>query len=258
MDNIFNQENRSNKRQTGAITTIVKGQESTNIFWSEATDLTTVSQTGISFNLNRECKIGRLLSFMLPMPTKLRAYDFETEFYIIWGVVQHCTPISNQEFTGYHIGVAFIGKDAPLGFKKNPLASYRISGLNENGLWKVKEAERAFVVRKYPRFDFKLVVKLTLFDSRGKIFQEINTSTLNISRKGAAVISNFDFTKADKIIFTCTKYFFQSSATICNQPEINKETSILHLEFVEKEFPTRELFPPLKTTETGFEINFRD
>lgn len=255
MDNIINQERRSNIRHTVAITTIVKGQESSNTFWSEATDLITVSQNSASFNLNRECKIGRLISLMMPMPAKLRCYDFETEFYRVWGVVQHCAPVSNEKFTGFHIGVAFIGQDAPAGFKKNPLASYRISGLNESGLWKVFETERAFVVRQYPRFDAKLVVKLTVFDINGKIVKQVDTSTLNISRKGAAVFSNFDIVNAEKIIFTCHKYNFQSSAIVRNQPKANKPDTILHLEFVEREFPTRELFPPLKSVENTSEIN---
>src|SRR4051812_38861578 len=103
---------------------VVKGKRTGDRQWKEVADLLTFSSTGASFNLRRECEVGTLVSLMIPLPSHLRCYDFDKEFYRTWGLVQHCEPITaSKEGKRFHIGIAFIGKTAPGATQKIPCST---------------------------------------------------------------------------------------------------------------------------------------
>jgi hypothetical protein len=249
MDTPKEADRRSSIRSKISLSATIKGQESADVSWKETSLLTTVSKTGASFNLKKECAIGNLLSLILPMPTELRCYDQDSDFYKVWGLVQHCTPVKKGNFSGYHVGIAFIGKYAPKSYKENPLNSYRISGIGENGLWKIYEAPKAFISRKHQRFYVELDIKLTLLDSEENVISEEDMKTENISLSGAAVNSTLDAMVGDLVIFSCPAHNFSTPAIVRNLKPKGETASILHLEFIETEFPVREIFSPIKRVE---------
>ncbi len=217
--------------------TVVKVKESNDIFWKEVADIASVSASGAGFYLQRECRVGHLVSLMLPLPAHQRSYDHDKEFYRVWGLVQHCHEITGEEVSGYHVGVAFIGKNPPDSYLEDPCQSYRICGMNEDGLWQVLESSSPFKTRKDMRFWKSIDLYLALIDSRKAALLGERTVTENISQSGALVISTLDVNVGDRVKFISEAYDFSGLAVVCNR-QIGEDLRVrLHLQFVENKFP---------------------
>jgi hypothetical protein len=236
-------ENRQTKRASISLSGVVKGRESKDSFWKEVTEVSSVSANGAGFQLRRECRVGQLLSLIIPMPQRLRCYDYEKQLYRVWGLVQHCSPVSsasgeNPGGGNYYVGVAFIGRDAPADYFENPSQSYRLTGIGEDGLWRVAKAERAFVIRRHPRFWTSIDVSIGVLDQRQEIvIQDEKTRTENISLSGAAVYSSLEVNVGDFVKFTSDTYNFDALAVVRNRKTGADEPPKLHLEFVDASFP---------------------
>lgn len=237
---ITNLDNRKTERISLGISVIVKSKLNKEDFWKETSELISVSQMGAGFYLKRECQIGQLLSLLIPMPKHLRQYDEAKEQYRIWGVVQHCNKLGNDE--EYHTGVAFIGKKPPASYYENPLQSYRIVGMNSEGLWNVLEiVGRSFVNRKHPRFWITLEVEVSGTNTDSQDISDLFAKTENISASGASVFSHLKLDVGDSILFNCKELEFSSKAIIRNRQAEDDLTSKLHLEFLDASFPVEKL-----------------
>jgi c-di-GMP-binding flagellar brake protein YcgR len=179
------------------------------------------------------------------MPVNLRLYDHDKQLYRVWGLVQHCHGVSSEDFTGYNVGVAFVGKEAPASFYDNPDQSYRIVGLNEDGLWTITEAEREFINRRHPRFWVSLDGFITVVSDEGEE-TELEAVTENISKSGAAVFCETEAIVGDMVRFSCPQYEFISDAVVRNRRGNGNTTPKLHLEFLENEFPVEKLNQPFE------------
>ena len=222
----------------------VKIKSGKNEFWKQSTELISMSRTGAGFYLEKKCEVGRLVSLMLPMPKHLRCHDYEKEQYRVWGLVQHCYPVPVGTGTAFHVGVAFVGKTAPASFKENPLQSYRIAGMSENGMWRIVEAKADFVVRRHPRFSVSLEVLLSGWDENDKLILDENARTENISLSGAAVFSNLEIDVGASVMFDSIPHNFSSLAIVRNRQVQENEPPRLHLEFIDGTFPVPELNLP--------------
>lgn len=231
---------RSSERVSTALSAIVKFKENKDDFWKETAKTLSVSRNGAGFFLERNCKVGHLLSLIIPMPQDLRCYDEDKELYRIWGIVQHCHEVETEKFSGFHVGVAFIGKNAPAGYKEDPGQSFKICGMNENGLWKVVATGRPFVKRKNPRFWTMMEVDLELLDEEGEDLSREKTMTENISICGAAVFSNLNLQVDDCIQFTSKAHDFSALAVVRDIQETEHRPKV-HLEFVNAKFPIEKL-----------------
>lgn len=221
---------------SASLSAVVKGKTGDDS-WTEVARVMSVSSSGAGFYLKRECPVGGLVSLMLPLSPHQRSYDYDKELYPVWGLVQHCHVLSADEVTGYHVGVAFIGKHPPESYRKNPTQNYRICGMNENGLWKVKETRAAFKTRQHMRYWKSIDLYLMLVDSkRAKVVGE-KSVTENISKSGSSVISNLDVNVGDRVKFISEKYDFSGLAVVCNRQIGDDRRPRLHLEFVENTFP---------------------
>ncbi len=116
MNSVNTQENRKSVRfqQTGSV--IVKAKINDNEFWKEKGELKSVSRLGAGFEIQKPCKVGQIISLLIPMPVNLRLYDHDKQLYRVWGLVQHCHGVSGENFTGFNVGVAFIGKECTAQF----------------------------------------------------------------------------------------------------------------------------------------------
>jgi hypothetical protein len=216
---------------------VVKAKDDDNQPWKEVADLISVSATGASFNLPRPCEVGTLISLMIPLPAHLRCYDHDKEFYRVWGLVQHCESVVAEEPATFHIGVAFIGKDAPDSHLENSRQHYRISGVDETGMWTVAESRTPFRKRADVRFWKSIDLYLALIDTRSGSRGGERTTAENVSRSGAAVFTTLDVGIGDRVKFICAEYDFSGLAVVCNRQVGEDHMTRLHLKFVENTFP---------------------
>ena len=237
-------ENRHSERISLSLTAVVKAREDRENFWKENTELVSLSRSGAGFYLIRKCEVGSLVSLMLPMPKHLRCYDTDKEFYRVWGLVQHCSPVSGEGNAVFHVGVAFAGKNAPPSYAENPLQSYRIAGINEDGTWRIIEAKTSFVVRRHPRYWLALEVFLSALDDDMNMIQDEGAVTENISLSGSAIYSKLDVDIGDSVNFDFTPYNFSATAIVRNRQNYENSLPKLHLEFIEAEFPVEDLKMP--------------
>jgi len=206
--------------------------------WKEVADLISVSPTGASFNLPRSVEAGTLVSLMIPLPPHMRCYDFDKEFYRVWGLVQHCAPMGGDDASfRFQIGVAFIGKSAPKSHHDNPQQHYRVSGVNEDGLWKVQETQSEFKQRTDVRFWTPIDLYLALIDRKDGSLGGERTTTENVSRSGAAVFTTLEVGIGDRVKFISEKYDFSGLAVVCNRQQGADDRTRLHLRFVATSFP---------------------
>lgn len=220
---------------------VVKAKDKDDELWKEVADLISVSATGASFNLPRPCEVGTLVSLMIPMPVTLRCYDYDKEFYKVWGLVQHCESVTADEPSNFHLGVAFIGKTPPAQYKANPQQTYRISGVDDDGMWAVAESKTPFKKRADVRFWRAIELYLALIDTKDGAVGGERTFAENISRSGAAVFTTLDVNIGDRVKFISEEYDFSGLAVVCNRQESEDEHARLHLKFVDVQFPVETL-----------------
>jgi hypothetical protein len=180
---------------------------------------------------------------MLQLPPHLRCYDHDEEFYQVWGLVQNCNFAGNNESHAYQIGVAFIGNEAPESYEANPSQNYRICGMNDDGLWKVTEADSRFVQRKELRYWRKLKLYLAMIDARRESVGGERCATENISRHGAALITNLELHVGDRVKLISEEYDFSSLAVVCNVRASEDGKTRANLEFIGHTFPVEKLRP---------------
>lgn len=215
---------------------VVKVKDEEGKLCKETAEVISVSPTGAGFYLKRECKPGRLVSVMLPIEAELRYYDQDRELYRVWGLVQHCHRLTSDD-PGFHIGIAFIGKNAPDSYRADPMQSYRICGMNEDGLWKVQEAAKEFKPRKDPRFYAAVDHYLAIVDAQKGALKGERTTTENISKHGASVLTTLDLHVGDRVKFISERYDFSGMAVVCNRRDCTDGKTRLSIQFVGSSFP---------------------
>ena len=229
------------QRVSTGLPSVVQMKDSDGEGWREMTDITTISRNGAGFSLARPCEIGRLVRLVIPMPRELRAYDRSEELYPVMGVVQNCNKEQSDEEDRYHVGVALIGKNAPASYLDNPLQSYRIRGMGEDGLWTVTEAQTPHKKRRHPRYGAQLEVTVTLLQKDKRKVTKETAITRNIGLSGASVVCSLDAKPGDIVKFACKSLNFYAMARVRNRRQIADRTPTLHLEFVESTFPVEKI-----------------
>lgn len=220
---------------------VVKGKDDPESTWKEVVEVGSFSATGAGFFIPRELNVGTIVAVMLPLPAHLRCYDHDKELYRVLGLVQHCQPMTGDDRSGYHVGVAFVGKHAPESYKENPHQNYKICGMNENGLWKIAESRAAFKVRRHLRYWTNVDLYLALVDAQRDSLGGERTTTENISKSGAAVFSTLDVGVGERVKFISEKFDFSGLAVVCNHQIATDGRQRLHLQFVESSFPVEKL-----------------
>ena len=235
---------------------VVRVKESNGDTWKDSVDIVSISSTGAGFYIDRECQAGRLVAMVIPLEPNLRCYDQEKELYAVFGLVQHCHKVKSEGANRYHVGVAFIGKRTPESYREDPAQSYRICGMNENGLWKIIEAGKEFKPRRDPRFYKSINHYLAVIDAKKTAVAGERATTENISKSGAAVLTTLDVHVGDRVKFISEEYDFSGVAVVCNRKSSPDGRSRVHLQFVENTFPVEKINRPESTE--FHEANFDD
>lgn len=234
-------EHRTIDRAQSELQTIVQVKESQEETWKEVAKVLTVSKNGAGFSLTRPVVVGRLVTLVMPLDPELRAYDKKKELYPVMAIVQYCNAATVDGRTQYHVGVGFVGKKIPDSYKADPTQSYRISGMKQDGLWSISEAESQFKNRKQPRYWISLPLTVSLLQRADKAVNKEDSFTKNIAAGGVSVSCSLDAEIGDKVKVACKELDFYSLAIVRNRKVSNSEMPTLHLEFVDNEFPIEEV-----------------
>lgn len=230
-------DHRTTERVPAELKTIVQVKEGDGETWKEVTKVNTVSRNGAGFTLSRPCAVGRLVTLVLPLDPDLRAYDTDKDLYPVMGIVQHCNAATIDGESLYHVGVGFIGKEVPKGFKADPTQNYRICGMTTEGLWKITEAESQFKKRRQPRYWVGLGVSISLLQRAENSGAKQETHTVNIAAGGISVVSTLEPKLGEKVKIACRALDFYAIAIVRNRKVQDGEIPTLHLEFVDAVFP---------------------
>jgi hypothetical protein len=233
-------------KPTPKLTVVIKGKDSNFKPWNETADVTSLSSGGAGFFLSRECKVGSLISLIMAMPPHLRRYDHDKRLYRTWGLVQYCYEASGEELSGFHVGVALIGKDAPESYLQNPAQSYRVAGMDRDGLWRITELETAFRQRGAVRFWNSIDASIYQLDGEQHSIATEKTVTENISETGASVFSDLGISVGDQIKFQTSAPPFSSLSIVRHKRIGPDDRTRVHLEFVENTFPILEIAPTIE------------
>lgn len=230
-------EHKTIDRGQAELQTIVQVKESHEETWKEVAKVLSVSKNGAGFILSRPCVVGRLLTLVMPLDPDLRAYDKKKDVYPVMAIVQYCNPTPVDGETRYHVGVGFVGKKIPDSFKADPTQSYRISGMKQDGLWSISEAESQFKNRKQPRYWISVPVTVSLLQKAGNPGAKEETYTKNLSASGISAVCSLETSVGEKVKIACKELNFYSIAIVRNRKAAAGEVPTLHLEFIDHEFP---------------------
>ena len=233
----FRERRTANRIETKLIA-FVKGRESTNEFWKEETKVITVSKIGAGFYLRQKVPVGRLVLLDANLSENLRQYDRHQDTYRVWGLVQHASYSKSKD--AYHVGIAFIGRDAPSSYLEDPGKTYRVVGLSSDGFWSVGETQEPFVKRQYHRFTTAIPVKVYL-EQEGveRIKMDWDAVTENVSAGGASIYSSLEVNVSDPVRIVFEEPQFESIAIVVNRQFREQDKQTIHVEFVEPNFPVQ-------------------
>jgi hypothetical protein len=180
------------------------------------------------------------------MPAHLRRYDHEKRLYRVYGLVQYCYESSGEETAGFHVGVALTGKDSPESYTRDPMQSYRVCGMDRDGLWKVEELESSFKQRVSVRYWNSIEVSLYQLNEDQRPIANEQSVTENISGTGASVFSELRVAVGDRIKFQTSTPPFSSLSIVRHKRIGVDDRTRIHLEFVENAFPILEIEAPIE------------
>ncbi len=223
----------------------IEGKDSNAEAWQEITRLRDISAFGAGFKLKRPVKRGRLLLVTLPMPRKMRCYDYLESQYRIWAIVRRCVKTEGKEDEGkYLVGVAFIGRVPPKSYLEEPSMIYEIIDRNDDGLWEITTAEREPAEahlpkeeRRHSRYDIPLSITVEVIDPDGNIVKREETVTENISLSGASVFSSIELDVGSFVRISCKQYGTSIKAVVRGKRLGPDGIPRLHIEFLDNYFP---------------------
>lgn len=221
--------------------------------WDEVSRLSQVSPLGAGVKLKHLVEIGRLVLLTMPLLPELRRFDFAEPQYKVWGVVRYINweKVSYNEkgeASLYEIGIAFIGKEPPDSYKKDPANTYEISGFNKLGLWQVTEGKPDTSLpnprsdnyddgRNDGRFMIPLNVTIEILNESGSVAVSESSVTENVSLSGASVFTTLNVKTGSYVRLVCPEYNISVLSLVRKRETGTDGFTRLHLEFVDQQFP---------------------
>jgi hypothetical protein len=214
--------------------------------WDEVTRLLDVSTFGAGFTLSRPVKRGRLVALTMPLPRRLRIYDYTEPEYNIWGIVRRCIKTDSPFSKGisYSIGVAFIGKNPPQEFVDDPSNFFDITDREEKGLWNIEladenpdESDLPPEQRRHSRYMLPTNIIAEMIDKDGNVIKSEQTVTENLSLSGASIFSMLDV-EVGAFVRITSELYNTTIISIVRGKRIGEDgIPRLHVEFVDHFFP---------------------
>jgi len=223
----------------------VEARAGDGVDWNEITRLNDVSAFGAGFNLHRSVKCGRLLLMTIPMPRKMRCYDFVEPQYKIWGLVRSCVNKENSPTDKQHaVGVAFIGKTPPQSYLDDPAKLFEICRSKDGNLWNVVDAPNMPDIlrqpkdsRRHSRLSIPANITVEKIDADGNVTASEPTVTENLSLSGAAVFSTLDVKIGEFVRVISEQYDVSIISVVRGKRFGQGGIPRLHIEFIDRFFP---------------------
>jgi hypothetical protein len=238
-------DNRRIQRVSLMLPARVESHVNETVSWNEVTRLNDVSVFGAGFNLHRPVKRGRLVQITMPLPRKLRCFDFTEPQYKVWAIVRSCVPKTSTPTEENHsIGVAFIGKHPPKSYLDDPAKLFDISHCDNESLWQVVEAPSRpneshlpKELRRHTRFPIPANVLIEKVDGEGNVLASEQTVTENLSLSGAALFTMLE-AEIGSFVRVKSDQYNVSIISIVRGKRIGPDgIPRLHVEFVDRFFP---------------------
>jgi len=216
----------------------VQGRDTPTFEWTEITRLANVTPFGAGFTLKHPTERGRLLFMTIPMPRQLRVFDHVEDQYRIWAIVRYMKPAIVDGQSIFNIGVAFIGKRAPVSYETEPWKRYDI---NTNVFQALSKAEEILIPindqRVQTRYNIAVDMRIELIDPDGKVTESEHTVTENISTKGATLFTTLQIPQGRFIRLTSEQYGVTAHAAIRSRSTGADGVPRIHVEFIDREWP---------------------
>ena len=244
---LLDDENRDIRRTAISLPLSVEVKDRHGTLWSDFGWFQDVSKVGAGFSLPRQIQRGRLVLLKSRLPKEYRSFDFNKLEYNVWGLVRRC--IETQDASGtsfFSVGVAFVGKNPPPNYYRDPSALFELSGTNPNkdSAWELlhvdmpAEADTPPVEkRRHTRLHMAETVILQLMDAGGKVAPPETTITENISPYGAAVFSQLHAAIGSFLRVTLVRDDTTLIAIVRDKHIGPDAMPRLHIEFIDKLYP---------------------
>jgi hypothetical protein len=198
----------------------IRCRETDGAEWAELSHILDVTQLGASFTLSRPMAIGRIIHMSLPLPWRLRQYDHSEELYRIYALVRWVKTLDE----GFSIGVAFVGKNPPASWLRDPSKIYSPGR---------HEGEK----RREGRIQAALAVQLDLIDENGDVLSSEVTVTENISRHGASCYTMLEPKPGTVLRVTSQQSAFSTTGVVRRFRTGKDNIPRIHIEFVGEDWP---------------------
>lgn len=218
----------------------VQGRESKDFAWTEMTRLSNVTPFGAGFSLKRPTEKGRLLYMTIPMPRQLRVFDHVEDQYRIWAIVRHMKVTTGAKGPVFDIGVAFIGKRAPVSYEKEPWKRYEVATATFEALTDPEDILTPFTSedqRNFTQHNIAVDMLIEMVDENGKVIESEHTVTENISTKGATLFTTLELPAGRFIRLTSAQHSVTAYAAIRSRSTGVDGVPRIHVEFIDKEWP---------------------
>ena len=216
----------------------VRGRETPTFEWNEVTRLTNVTPFGAGFTLRHPTEKGRLLHMTIPMPRQLRVFDHVEDQYRIWAVVRYIKTSIVENKTVFDVGVAFIGKRPPASYENEPWKRYDVTN---TAFQATKSADEILIPfadqRAYTRHNIAVDMRIEVIDENGKMIEDEQTVTENISTQGATLFTTLEIPLGRFIRVTSEQYKITAHAAIRSRTTGTDGVPRIHVEFIDKEWP---------------------
>jgi hypothetical protein len=206
--------------------------------WAVEIETQALSRFGAAFNIERECNVGQLVNIRFPSSMADEFFGRGGDPLSIVCLVQQGNRVIVDGQSRFHISVAFVGETFPDSYNADPLQSYAVCGSHENGFFRITESEQPFKTRRHPRFRFELELSLVHINKTDKTIVKATGFSKNISVSGLSVISTLEAQIGDKIKVGSIDLDFYGIAVVRNRKSLIGVKNLLHLEFLDSDFPT--------------------
>jgi len=238
-------DNRRIQRMNLSLPIRVESHVNESVSWNEVTRLNDLSAFGAGFNLRHPVKRGRLVHMTIPMPRKLRSFDFTEPQYKVWGLVRSCITRTDAPTTENHsVGVAFIGKNPPKSYYDDPAKLFEISHREEGSLWRVVEAvsepDESHLpkeLRRHSRFPIPANIVIETIDEDGNVLTSESTVTENISLSGASIFTSLALEVGSFVRVKSDQYNASIISVVRGKRMGQDNIPRVHIEFVDRFFP---------------------
>ncbi len=220
----------------------VRLQTSPDECYEEITRLLDVTPLGARFSLARKVNRGCLLQLTMNLPRRLRFFDQAEDQYRVWAMVRNTRPFVRQD-TGrlrFECGVAFVGKQPPQSYFKDPTKCYMprpAPGETQTQVETQANCQTGTQRCEDTRLHLPLEVTVELFDELGEPVGREETVTENISRRGAAVPSTLLAKRGMYVRLTSHRQQITVLAAVRASRVGADLVPRIHLEFLDCEWP---------------------